>query len=326
MEVYGFKHLHKLPKNSYLSGSSVLKLIQREKLDAFNDLDIYVENRMDTEEANCFIMELGNAGYLTNFSNSRKNKIFDSLVKKEGDIENDINEFHIYFSLKEHIDKIISLKNKKGKSLDIIIINKDIENLLKNVFDFDIVKNYIKLNTSLDGKCEFEVKTLNYESISSNSAFMTEKHFYERILHNAYEFNNFIKRYLKYSKKYKIYIGYTHVTKEVFNKIITYIMKRVCNDHNNIEFKTSDNYAFNVLIDDTLYKACSFNDKGMKKLFDLIVMFFKNHKEKKEMSEYFQKNILINKRSNMIKNAKNNMLQIVSNMFKLNIGNKLLKN
>ena len=222
MEIYGFKNLQNLPSNSYLSGSSVLKLIHKEKLDKFNDLDIYVENRMSETEANLFITELENAGYLTNFSDDRKNKIFNSLVKKEEDIKNDINEFHIYFSLKEHIDKIISLKNIKGKSLDIIIINNDIESLLKNVFDFDIVKNYIKLNTSLDKSTKFEIKTFNYSSIESKSAYMTEDHFYRRILHNAYEFNNFTKRYLKYSEKYRINIDNTHISREVFNKIITY--------------------------------------------------------------------------------------------------------
>jgi septum formation topological specificity factor MinE len=318
MELYGFKDLTNLPANSYLSGSSVLKLIKREKLDKFNDLDIYVENRMSGTEAKLFIMELEKAGYLTNFSDDRKEKIFNSLIKEEEDIQNDINEFHIYFSLKEHIDKIISLKNKKGKSLDIIIINKDIESLLKNVFDFDIVKNYIKLNTSLDRNNLFEIKTFNYASIKSNSAFMTEDHFYKRILHNAYEFNNFIKRYLKYSEKYKIYIGNTHISREVFNKIITYIMKHVCVSNNNIEFQESNKGAFIVLIEDTLFEAKSFNDKGMKKMFDLIVLFFKNYKEKKEMSNYIQKNIL--------RNYRKDILQIISNMFKFNIGRKCIKN
>lgn len=315
MEVYGFKNLHNMPKNSYLSGSSVLKLIQKEKLESFNDLDIYVENRMSLEEANCFVLELQNAGYLYNFSNDRKQKLLNTLIKKEEDITNGINEYHIYFSLKEHIDKIISLKNKKGKSLDVIIINKDIENLLENVFDFDIVKNYIKLNTSLDKKNEFEIKTFNYESINSNSAFMTEKHFYERILHNAYEFNNFIKRYLKYSKKYKIYIGNKHITRELFNKLIHYIMENICDNNTNIKFKVSDDNLGIVLIDDTLYNACSFNDKGMRKMFDLIIVFFKNRTEKKEMSDYIRKNILNNERY-LINNAKNTIIRVFSNILK----------
>lgn len=309
MEIYGFKKLHNLPNNSYLSGSSVLKLINREKLDKFNDLDIYVENRMSEEEANKFIIELDNAGYLTNFSNSRKEKIFNSLVKNEDEIENDINEFHIYFSLKEHIDKILSLKNKKGKSLDIIIINKNIESLLENVFDFDIVKNYIKLNTSLDKNNSFQIKTFNYTSIESKSAYMTEEHFYNRILHNAYEFNNFIKRYLKYSEKYKIYIGNTHISREVFNKIITYIMELICNYNNNIEFKESSKHAFTVLIEDTLFEAKSFNDKGMKTLFDLIVLFFRNSDERNKMTSYIQRHIMIYENS-----VENDLLQIVSSI------------
>lgn len=317
MEIYGFKNLQNLPSNSYLSGSSVLKLIHKEKLDKFNDLDIYVENRMSETEANLFITELENAGYLTNFSDDRKNKIFNSLVKKEEDIKNDINEFHIYFSLKEHIDKIISLKNIKGKSLDIIIINNDIESLLKNVFDFDIVKNYIKLNTSLDKSTKFEIKTFNYSSIESKSAYMTEDHFYRRILHNAYEFNNFTKRYLKYSEKYRIYIGNTHISREVFNKIITYIMSYICID-NNIEFQKSDKGAFNVLIDDTLFEAKSFNDKGMRKMFDLIISFFKDYNHKKKMINYIKRDVL--------DNNQNNMFQIILNMFKFNIWKKYLKN
>lgn len=274
MYMYGFKNIYNIPLNTYLSGSSVLKIIQKRKPEEFNDLDLYIQNGVTEYECQCFMDELRNAGYLKGKSNKIIKNIQKSLMNTQvnnDDSEHNITQEHAYFSLKEYIDKIVSL-NSGSKSVDIIIINKPIEELLANTFDMDIVKNYVKVRE--DKLC---VQVYNLEAIHEKKATISVTHFNNRIMHNAYEFNNFIKRYIKYSTQYEIYVGSCLLPKDKFKEMIEFIFediqkfsKRICYEEGDI---LSGIIAV-VKIDDTVFRAGSFNERGTKLLFNHLIRLF----------------------------------------------------
>jgi hypothetical protein len=224
LRTYGFGPSSNFPKNTFISGSTVLNLIKNKEIDNNSDLDLYIQKDTEEHEMLRFIETLKSSGFLNSKNKSKENKLLRSYTIKKDKLKEDyISEDHKYFSLKEHIDRIVTIKNNNGKTLDVIIINNSIEDLLVKSFDFDIVKNYIKLNKSRS----ISIHIYNLASIHSKNATITNTHFDNRIMHNAYEFNNFVKRYVKYSKHYNIYIGKKMLSNESFHLIIKYIMDKI---------------------------------------------------------------------------------------------------
>lgn len=283
MYMYGFKNIANIPTSTYLSGSSVLKMIQKKRPEEFNDLDLYIQNGVNSLECDAFIKELTTAGYLKGKSDKSIDNIKKSLMNECGGEEYTIKQGHAYFSLKEYIDKIVSLKSGSN-SVDIIIINKSIEELLENTFDMDIVKNYVKVRD--DKLC---IYSSNIEAINEKKATISNKHFENRIMHNAYEFNNFVKRYVKYSKHYDIWIGDCILSIDKFTTIIEYIFEDIQKNSKRVEYSKGDisaGFIANVKIDDTVYKVGSFNETGTRLLFAHLLNIFKSEKRLNDLKKF----------------------------------------
>ncbi len=291
MQVYGIKNINNIPHNAYLSGSSVLKIIQQKSPRNFNDLDIYIQNGLSEYECNNFMTELFNAGYLYRTSLAKKQNIKKALMNVSDNKEYEVDKNHIYFSLKEYIDKIVSLTNSGKQSIDIIIMNKTIEELLENTFDMDIVKNYVKIRD-----VKLNVKVMNIDAINQKKATITDKHFKERILHNAYEFNNFIKRYMKYSENYNIYIGNHFMSKDKFMNIVKYIFEDINNYTNKIVYKEPSEDKKNIIgkvkIEDTVYSIGSFNEHGVKVLFKHLIHMFNDKNRLNDLEKFIKKELI----------------------------------
>lgn len=210
-----------MPIKSYLSGSSVVKLYNRESILTFNDLDIYIQKDMNDKEISNLITNLTNGGYL--LTKKKINNVNRKLHSAANDTNKKISNTHDYFSLCEHINAIISLENSENKKIDIIIMKHDIESLLIKTFDLDSVKNYIQIV-----RYNNIIKMINKESIDNFKATITTKHFTDRILNNIYEFNNFVKRYRKYSSRgYDIFIDNTILDTQLFMEIIKKIISTI---------------------------------------------------------------------------------------------------
>ncbi len=279
---YGFKDSSIFANNTYISGSTVLKIILHKNPKEFNDLDLYIQNGLSESECDKFICGLEQAGYFHNTSLKKKQSIKKCLTNSNIDDFN-ITPNHAYFSLKEHIDKIISLESKTKKCVDIIIMNKSIEELLCNTFDLDIVKNYIQIRQDL----KVEIKSMNTKAIFMRKATITEAHFNNRILHNAYEFNNFIKRFIKYAKTYDIFIGEYELTHKKFFQIVEFIFKEIKKILNCVDY--SNDYDLNktngkVLVSNTVYNFESFNGaNGYNVVFKKLLVLFKTPEKYENM-------------------------------------------
>ena len=236
-----------IPIKSYLSGSSAVKLYHRESIATFNDLDIYIQKDITHKEISRLVENLFNGGYVNKISTK---KISNKLIKALNDDNSNIYQNHEYFSLNGYINSIISLENQDGKKIDIIIIRYDIESLLLKTFDLDVVKNYIQLV-----KYNNIVRILNKEAIDTFKATITMKHFTDRILNNIYEFNNFIKRYKKYtSRGYDIFIDNTPLDKVLFLKIIKIILSSINKNYLRLESKYSKYKLIDIVVNDNLDK------------------------------------------------------------------------
>jgi len=275
---YGFKNFYNLPNKLYLSGSSVIKLIEKKKLSEFNDLDLYVERGMDDVSADMFIKELISAGFLEDKTNKSK-KLRNYLMSTEDICEVGCNED--YFSLRDQILSITSLQNHKMLKIDIIVIRNTMEDMLVNTFDYNFLKNYMQINVNMNNP----VMCYAPDDITSMDAKMRLFHFTNRVIHNEYEFNNFIKRVIKYSKRYSLYIGEKEISKDVLNKIVECIMSNIKKEYKSFDYTISNdkNYIASVLLKDTIYEIDSFSNKNNNGLFIMYASAFR--KNKKEIVE-----------------------------------------
>lgn len=301
LQVYGFKGINDFSNNSYLSGSSAVKLLKGEQIGNFNDLDIYVEGGLSQYSANLFTEKLMKAGYI---ENNKKFEYVKSCLSETNNTPLNINETHDYFSLKDHISKIVSL-SKNNMKIDIIIIKVKIDELILNTFDYDIVKNYIKINN-----CDGYVYVNNVKSIDKKHATMKLSHFKNRILDNAYEFNNFIRRFMKYKMRhgYSIFIENLEITHEIFIDILKTVLSKV----ENIDFNVSKellerDIIAEILYDGFVYKIKTFNDIDIRYLFKSIYCIFK---EKKVNDKIY--NLIIEK-------PKNTQINILTKFKKISI-------
>jgi hypothetical protein len=218
----------------YISGSTCIKLYNKTLDDEEVDLDLYFGPSVLIGKKNNIACELINKGYYlssckienidlltVNEKHNYITKLKSLILKYNSGSNSNIDETNKYFTLKEYLNGIIKLYNPKTKkSIDLMFMNRSIRETLYNVFDFDIVKNYL----TMDGKMYIH----NIDAINSKIATISLKHFNSRILNNIYEFNNFITRYQKYSNRgYIIYIGKFLITNDMFiiliNKIVSTI-------------------------------------------------------------------------------------------------------
>ena len=218
-------------KGISLSGSFMLELYNKkypdmDKIDInSNDLDIYIEfHKLSIYYLEELFMNLFVSGYRVINKKGKTIKLYKQYNNIIYDLYNlykpkyckncQLSQTNKYFSLSKYISKIISLENiHSGQKLDIIFIKCTIRQLLTESFDFDIVKNFVTLNT---------LYFYNKDAIDNRIATMTSKHFKNRVVNNIYELNNFILRYKKYTNRgFKVFIDNNEI-KQVF---IDYIHK-----------------------------------------------------------------------------------------------------
>lgn len=196
-----------------ISGSSILQIIQQEFYQN-TDLDIYIEI---TNFDNSKIKNIHNLiRFLSNFIENKNSIInYYQEIQSVNFTNHNFISNNPYFSLRKYIKLFQLFENKQTNfKIELIFIKCDIEYMLKNTFDYDIIKNYWKQN---------KIYSLNYLSISNKTATMTLDHFINRILFGSKkEFTNFIDRYNKYSNRgFKMFIHKTYITNQIFNHIIT---------------------------------------------------------------------------------------------------------
>ena len=196
-----------------ISGSSILELISNDNWKG-SDIDLYIDisKLKDTNDLIKLLTYL-----FINYDNEYKSLngfklLLQILKKKLYHINRTTNPEYINETLSKYIKYYLRFTDKH-KKIELIFISCDIETLLLNTFDYDIVKNYWKQN---------KVYVNNIHNINTKIACMSLKHFIIRILKNKNEFDNFIKRYNKYTKRgYKLFIYKTLLTNELINKIYT---------------------------------------------------------------------------------------------------------
>lgn len=218
-------------KGISLSGSYILELYNNmnkdmNKIDInSNDLDIYIEfHKLSIYYFEELFMNLFVSGYRVVTKKDKSVKIYKQynniiydlydLYKPKYCKNCKLSQTNKYFSLSKYLYKIISLENiHSGQKLDIIFMKCTIRQLVNESFDFDIVKNFVTLNT---------LYFYNKDAIDNRIATMTIKHFKNRVVDNIYELNNFILRYKKYTNRgFKVFIDNNEI-KQVF---IDYIHK-----------------------------------------------------------------------------------------------------
>lgn len=139
-----------------------------------------------------------------------------------------------YFSLTEFINCIIRLYNPiTKKEIDIIFLKPkiNIKKLILNTFDYDIVKNFISFK-----KDTFIVYYLKKNIKTTKKAIMSINHFDNRISDNFHEFNNFIHRYCKYSKRgFTIFIDNIIIDANWINQLINLVYMNIVIDFKKIQ-------------------------------------------------------------------------------------------
>lgn len=230
-----------------ISGSSILQTISK-KIYNNSDLDIYIEiNKLNFKEVLDLLTFLhfnfndDNCVELYKYNNNRFMYMYKNYTEyyqleyifNPTNINNHINPNHnnpnyinpnhnsnnnsnneYSSTLKKYLKLLIKFINFNNKKIELIFISKDIETILENTFDYDIVKNYWKKNI---------IYCHNINAILNKTGRMSLKHFVNRIIlsKNYMEFNNFIKRYIKYTQRgYQLFI---HKTKLTFH-ILEYIL------------------------------------------------------------------------------------------------------
>jgi hypothetical protein len=242
-------------KGISLSGSFILELYNRfypdiEKINInSNDMDIYIElDKVSIYYLEELFLNLFISGYRIfnkndNFIKIHKqytNIIYElyNLYNSNLCINCQLSQTHKYFSLSKYIYKIISLENFcTGQKIDIIFTKCTIRNLIKESFDFDIIKNFVTLNV---------LYFYNKNAIDNRIATMNSKHFKTRVIDNIYELQNFILRYRKYTNRgFKIFIDENEINIIFIDKIIQLLHITFNIDINNTNYLISKKYNDN---------------------------------------------------------------------------------
>lgn len=248
-----------------ISGSSILQTISKKKYNNA-DLDIYIEiNKLNFKEIldlltflhfnfnddNCVeLYKYNNNRFMHMYKNYTEyyqleyiynptninNYINPNYNNPNNNDSNNPNNNDYSSTLKKYLKLLLKFINFDNKKIELIFISNDIEIILENTFDYDIVKNYWKQNS---------IYCNNINAILNKTGRMTLKHFINRIIisKNYMEFNNFVKRYIKYTKRG--YILFIHKTKITF-----YILEYIINIHRSKNYMylypECINYYFNI--------------------------------------------------------------------------------
>lgn len=249
-------------KGISLSGSFILELynifypdIEKININS-NDMDIYIElDKVSIYYLEELFINLFISGYRiynkkdksTKNSKQYHNIIYElyNLYKPKCCKDCQLSQMHKYFSLSKYIYKIISLENIcSGQKLDIIFTKCTIRNLIKESFDFDIIKNFVTKNT---------LYFCNIDAIDNRIATMNSKHFKTRVISNIYELNNFILRYKKYiNREFKIFIDNNEIHITFINHIIKLLLMLFNINISKPNYIESKSY-FNNYVSDIIY-------------------------------------------------------------------------
>jgi hypothetical protein len=306
-----------------ISGSSILQTISKKKYNN-SDLDIYIEiNKLNFKEILDLLTFLhfnfndDNCVELYKYNNDRFMYMYKNYTEyyqleyiyNPSNLNNYINpnynpnnnDPNNYSStLKKYLKLLLKFINFDNKKIELIFISNDIEIILEKTFDYDIVKNYWKQNS---------IYCNNINAILNKTGRMTLKHFINRIAlsKNYIEFNNFIKRYIKYTQRgYELYIYKTKITIYIIEYILNITRSKnyiysyplwIDSYYNNYQFLDNIKYEAIYIY---LYKLSI--DKGEYKLviekkshivkYILFAGIYQNYKFRKNLLSY--SNYLLN--------------------------------
>lgn len=298
-EEYTNKFLDLINKDYIsLSGSSILQTISK-KIYNNSDLDIYIEiNKLNFKEVldlltflhfnfnddkSVELYKYNNNRFMHMYKNyteyyqleyifnpTNTNNYINPNNNNNSDDNNPNNEYSS--TLKKYLKLLIKFINFNNKKIELIFISNDIETILEKTFDYDIVKNYWKENI---------IYCHNINAILNKTGRMSLKHFINRIVlsKNYIEFNNFIKRYIKYTQRgYQLYI---HKTKLTFH-ILEYILN-IHKSRNYIYYDQESRHYFSL-----------FNYLDNIRYFSVYINISKISKD----GEY---NLILEKRNHIVK-------------------------
>jgi hypothetical protein len=217
LHLYGVEKISMFPSKSYISGSTLLKILTSNDKINNNDLDIYIE-RCSEEEARRFVdyFKLGDYTYkaLTDTDFVGIDYITETKTKGNGIV---------------HVNKYIH-------KVDFVIINCTIEEYMEKFFDFDILMNYMPL--------DYNIGQVIYTKLQTDFAKVTRANvsmncFMNKELSSACAIRKFILRYFKYAERgYEIYMEGEVLTREKINLWVSIIA-----ESNNFEFQVLKDYV-----------------------------------------------------------------------------------
>jgi len=301
-----------------ISGSSILQTISKKKYNNA-DLDIYIEiNKLNFKEILDLLTFLhfnfndDNCVELYKYNNNRFMQMYKNYTEyyqleyifNPTNVNNYINPNYDYndnndnnnysYTLKKYLKLLLKFINYDNKKIELIFISNDIETILENTFDYDIVKNYWKQNL---------IYCNNINAILNNTGRMTLKHFINRIVlsKNYMEFNNFIKRYIKYTQRgYTLFIYKTKITFYILEYILNihrsknymYLYPECINHYfniyefiDNIKYETIYIYISKLSIDEGEYGLILEKKSHLIK-FILLAGVYQNYKFRKNLLSY----------------------------------------
>lgn len=190
----------------FISGSTLLQTLTGNMYNE-SDIDIYVN--ISTEDDIIHLENLVNFLKELKFKSDAANVIHQTCISILEDEFYD-NIIYDHSSLIKYDFKM----KKQNKTIDIIIIQSDIEVLIESSFDFDIVKNYYHNG-----------KIFSYNTNIENIATIPLDYFLNELCVCPERFKKFLNRYAKYVKRgYQIFIDKTKLT----IKIIQLLIKILC--------------------------------------------------------------------------------------------------
>lgn len=225
---------HNILDNEFItiSGSTCLKIYNNSFNFNSNDIDIYIHEDIPNEELENLIEYLVKMNY-TAYGYYNSTSLLAKLLKQK-DIKNKNSTGLVYNGINEHLKNVLQFNNRYIiKHIDLILIDNDIETFISETFDYNMLKNYIhkkKLYMSS------EIDIIN------KHAKMNIDTFYN-IFNNEYKFNNFIKRYQKYtSRGFKMFLNNKELNIQMFENIVKIIIKKLTY---NINLQEQLFYRFN---------------------------------------------------------------------------------
>jgi hypothetical protein len=210
---------HSILDNEFISisGSTCLKIYDNSSNFNSNDIDIYIHEDIPNEQLKNLIEYLIKINYTVFAHSPDSMSLVNKLKQKE--IDNPNATGLLYNGINKHLKNVLQLNHIDiGKHIDLILIDNDIETFISETFDYNMLKNYIH---------QRKLYMSNEIDVINKHAKMNIDTFYN-IFNNEYKFNNFIKRYQKYtSRGFKILLGNKEFTIQMFDKIVKFIINKL---------------------------------------------------------------------------------------------------